>query len=204
MVFSSVSYVKLISLISTITTNWRQDFETFSRRIMSSMGKIESFDSTQETFPRYVRRVKNFFSANSVAADKQKYVFLNSLGRQHYNLLANILSPEEPEQKTFDELVDVLTKHFQPPTSVISGRYSLHSLCQEPDESIADFVVSLKKLIICCEYDAAVQQTLLRDRFVSGLANESTRKQLLTKDNTITFARAVGIATSVEKASIQA
>ena len=143
---------------------------------MSSMGKIELFDSTQETFPRYGRRVKNFFSANSVAADKQKYVFLNSLGRQHYNLLANILSPEEPEQKTFDELVDLLTKHFQPPASVISERYSFQCRCQEPDESIADFVVGLKKLIIRCEYDAAVQKTLLRDRFVSGLANESTRK----------------------------
>ena len=109
------------------------------------MGKIESFDSTQETFPHYVRRVKNLFSANSVAADKQKYVFLNSLGRQHYNLLVNILSPEEPEQKTFDELVDVLTKHFQPPAFVISECYSFHCRCQEPDKSIADFVVGLKK-----------------------------------------------------------
>ncbi len=103
-----------------------------------------------------------------------------------------------------DELVESLTKHFQPPSTVISERYSFHCRCQEPSESIADFVVSLKKLIIRCDYDAAIQKTLLRDRFVCGLTHESTRKRLLTEDNSITFDRAVEIATSVEKASVQA
>ena len=44
---------------------------------MSSVGKIESFDPTQETLPHYVKRIKNFFSTNEVADAKQKYVFLN-------------------------------------------------------------------------------------------------------------------------------
>ncbi len=52
---------------------------------MASLGKLESFDPIQETFPRYVKRVQNFFSANNVPDDRQKYVFLNSLGRKHYN-----------------------------------------------------------------------------------------------------------------------
>ena len=108
---------------------------------MSSVGKIESFDPTQETFPCYVKRIKNFFSANEVADAKQKYVFLNSLGRKVYNLLSNLLSPAEPEEKSLDELITVLTKHFQPTTSVIAKRYSFHCRCQTPNESIADFIV---------------------------------------------------------------
>ncbi len=76
------------------------------------MSKIESFDQTQETFPRYVKRVKNFFTANDVAVNKQKFVFLNSLGRKQYNLLSNLVSPDEPEDKTLDELITVLTTHF--------------------------------------------------------------------------------------------
>ena len=93
---------------------------------MATVGKIELFDSSLETFPRYVKRVKNYFAANDVAVGKQKFVFLNSLGRKHYNLLANLLSPVEPEDKTLDELVTVLTAHFQPSTSVIAERYSFH------------------------------------------------------------------------------
>ena len=159
---------------------------------------------TQETFPRYVKRIKNFFSANEVADAKQKYVFLNSLGRKHYNLLSNLLSPAEPEDKSLDELITVLTKHFQPTTSIITERYSFHCCCQIPNESIADFVVGLKKSSTCCQYEPQVQSILLRDRFVCGLAHEATRKRLLTEDNDLTFDQAVEIATNVERASVQA
>lgn len=171
---------------------------------MASVGKIESFDPNHETFPRYVQRVRNFFAANGIDADKKKYVFLNSLGRKHYNLLANLLSPEVPEDKSLDELVDKLTKHFQLTSSVISERYNFHCRCQEPHESIADFVVGLKKLIIRCDYAEAVQKVLLRDRFVCGLADEATRKRLLTEDSKIDFERTVEIAITVEKASTHA
>ena len=146
-----------------------------------------------------MKRIKNFFSANEVADAKQKYVFLNSLGREHNNQLSNLLSPSEPEDKSLYELITVLTKHFQPTTSVIAERYSFHCRCQTPNESIADFVVSLKKSITCCQYEPHVQSILLRDRFVCGLAHEAARKSLLTEDNYLTFDRAVEIATSVEK-----
>ena len=117
-----------------------------------------------------MKRIKNFFS-NKVADAKQKYVYLNSLGRKHYNLLSNLLSPAEPEDKFLDE---------------------------------ADFLVGLKKSTTCCQYEPQVQSILLRDRFVCGLAHEATRKCLLTEDNDLTFNQAVEIATSVERASIQA
>ena len=139
-----------------------------------------------------------------VADAKQKYVFLNSLGRKHYNLLPNLLTSAEPEDKSLDELITVLTKHFQPTTSVITEQYSFHCHCQIPNESIANFVVGLKKSITCCQYEPQVQSRLLRDRFVCGLAHEATRKRLLMEDNDLTFDQAVEIATSVERASVQA
>ena len=86
--------------------------------------KIEPFDPGQETFSRYVQRVKIYFTAHGVADDKQKFVFLSSLSRKHYTLLANLVSPEDPGAKTLDELVDTLTLHFQPKTSEIAERES--------------------------------------------------------------------------------
>ena len=170
----------------------------------TAFGKLEAFDPCQETFPRYVKRVQIYFAANAIPEERQKFVFLNSLGRKNYNLLAKLTSPEDPDTKTLEELVETLTKHFQPKTSVISERYTFHCRYQEPDESIADFVANLKKLIIRCDYEADFQSTVLRDRFVCGLAHESTRKRLLTEQNDLTFDRAVEIAVSVEKASLQA
>ncbi len=57
--------------------------------------KIEPFDTQLETFARYIQRVEIQFAATDVAAAKQKYVFLNSLSRKHYTLLANLVSPAD-------------------------------------------------------------------------------------------------------------
>ena len=135
---------------------------------MASIGKIDTFDQNQETFPHYVQRVKNFFLANGIEEERRKYVFLNSHGHKHYNLLANLLSPADPESKSFDEAVEALTVHLEPKSSVISECYTFHCHCQEPQESIADFVVALKKLIIRCGYTDEFQPIVLRDRFVCG------------------------------------
>ena len=166
--------------------------------------KIEPFDPGQETFSRYVQRVKIYFTAHGVADDKQKFVFLSSLSRKHYTLLANLVSPEDPGAKTLDELVDTLTLHFQPKTSEIADRYAFLCRHQEPEEDIAEFVANLKRLIVPCNYSVEFQKTILRDRFVCGLANESTRKRLLTEENKLTFEEAIAIAVAVEKATTQA
>ena len=166
--------------------------------------KIDPFEPSQETFDRYIQRIKIHFAATDVAGDKQKYVFLNSLSRKHYTLLANLVSPANPDSLSFDQLVEVLSKHFQLKSSIISERYSFHCRCQEVDESLTDYVASLTKLIVRCDYQQEFQATLLRDRFVCGLFNESTRKRLLTEDDKLTLERALEIAISVEKAGLQA
>ena len=67
-------------------------------------------------------------------------------------LLANLVSPDEPDSKTLEELVEVLSKHFQLKTSEFSECYTFHCHCQEPNETIADFIANLKKLIVGCNY----------------------------------------------------
>ena len=65
-------------------------------------------------------------------------------------------------------------------------------------------MVNLRKLIVPCNYDSAFQDTVLRDRFVSGLVHESTRKRLLVEKDDITFMRTTEIAYNLETASVQA
>ena len=124
------------------------------------------------------------------------------MGRTHFNLLANLVAPKEHETKSFDSLVATLTSHFQPKSSVIAERYKLSCRCQGPEESISDFVADLWKLIVPYNYDSASQDTVLCDRFVSGLAHESTRRRLLTEKDDITFMRAAEIAFELRAAEI--
>ena len=171
---------------------------------MTGLDKLELFNPHLETFERYVQRVKIYFAANGVREDRKKFVFLNSLGVKHFNLLANLLSPDDPTTKTFDELVEILDKHFRPTTSVVAERYCLNCRRQRENESIADFVADLKRLIVPCKYPADTQDMILRDRFVFGLLSESTRKRLLTEKDDTTFSTAVEIASSLETATVHA
>ena len=171
---------------------------------MTGLDKLELFNPHLETFERYVQRVKIYFAANGVREERKKFVFLNSLGVKHFNLLANLLSPDDPTTKTFDELVEILDKHFRPTTSNVAERYRLNCRRQRENESIADFVADLKRLIVPCKYPADTQDMILRDRFVFGLLSESTRKRLLTEKDDTTFSTAVEIASSLETATIHA
>ena len=194
-------FIEPTSFIESTMSVWQR---LSNMMAASALDKLETFDPRAETFERYVRRVKIYFEANGIVAERKKYVFLNSLGRTHFNLLANLVAPEEPETKSFDSLVATLTSHFQPKSSIIAERYKLSCRRQGPEESISDFVADLRKLIVPCNYDSAFQDTVLRDTFVSGLAHESTRRRLLTEKDDITFTRAAEIASSLETASAQA
>ena len=54
-------------------------------------------------------------------------------------------------------------------------------------------MANLKRLIVAYNYPVEFQKTILRDKFVCVLANESTRKRLLTEENKLTFEQAIAI-----------
>ena len=73
-------------------------------------GKIEEFDSEKEDWPNYVERLSHFFTANSITTDEQKLaVFLSVIGPATYKLLRNLVAPKKPGEKSFDDLVQLLT-----------------------------------------------------------------------------------------------
>ena len=72
------------------------------------LGKIEEFE---EEWPQYVERMDHFFAANGIDnADKKKSTFLAVIGPATYSLVRNLVSPDKPGDKSYDELVDALKK----------------------------------------------------------------------------------------------
>ena len=66
------------------------------------------------------------------------------------------------------------------------------------DESISDYIVTLKKLSIHCNYGEFLNRAL-RDRFVCGLNNVKIQNKLLNTSS-LTFDTACNIAISMELA----
>ncbi|CAB4015412.1 Hypothetical predicted protein [Paramuricea clavata] len=80
---------------------------------MTTIGKIDVFDETQESWETYVERVQHFFAANDVDDNHQVPTLLSLIGSKTYSLLKDLLLPEKPADKNFDEILDTYAEVFQ-------------------------------------------------------------------------------------------
>ena len=71
---------------------------------MTTIGKIESFDDTKENRETYVERVEQFFLANDFDDDHKVPSLLSLIGGKTYTLLRDLLSPEKPATKFFQQI----------------------------------------------------------------------------------------------------
>ena len=68
---------------------------------MTTIGKIESFNETQEKWETYVECVEQFFLANNIDDDHRVPTLLSLIGGKMYALLRDLLTPEKPATKSF-------------------------------------------------------------------------------------------------------
>ena len=165
---------------------------------MASFGKLGEFNPEKETFSNYVERLEQFFAANNTHADKKVAVLITVIGAVPYGILKNLVQPDLPKDKTYDQLVQTLKGHYMPKPLVISERFKFNKRNQKDGEKIADYVVELKRLATFCEFGDFLHDAL-RDRLVCGLKSDVIQRKLLSEDD-MTFDRACQIATAMETA----
>ena len=142
----------------------------------------------------------NFFDANGIdGAEKKRAVFLSVIGAATYKTLRNLLSPIKPGEKSYLELVDVMTKHFKPTPSEIVERFKFHSRTRRPGESVGVFVAELRSLAEFCNFRDTLE-VMLRDRIVCGINDDAIQKRLLAEP-ALNYEKAVEMAMNMETAA---
>jgi len=174
------------------------DEERNTRPPPQILGSLGEFHPAKDNISSYLERVQLYFEANTVEDDRKVAVLLTLIGGKTYDTLRSLLAPTLPREKTFDELLGVLKKHFDPQPLVIAERFRFYQRSQRTDESIANFIADLRRLSIKCEFGDFLDQAL-RDRFVCGVRTEAIQKKLLTEAD-LTIKRAQEIAQSMESA----
>ena len=166
------------------------------------LGKIDYFDADQEEWPQYVERLEQFFEANDITGDaaavKRRSTFLSVIGPTPYKLLRSLIAPAKTTEKTFEELVAVLTSHYSPPPSEIMQRFRFNSRVRKPGESVATYVAELRQLAEFCNFGDSLNK-MIRDRLVCGINDESIQKRLLAERD-LTYQCALTIAQGSEAA----
>ena len=131
--------------------------------------------------------------------ERNTAVLLSTIGIRTHAILRDILAPEALRDKSFDELVDALKRHFEPRSLLIAERSKFHRCNQAPGESVSSFVAALGRLTLHCEFGVHLDEAL-RDRLVCGLSSEADQKRLLTEPD-LMFAKAVEVVMGMETAA---
>ena len=87
---------------------------------MAILVKMGEYCPSSEEWPQYIERLEFFLIANKVTDNALKRATLLSvIGPRTFKLLRNLITPAKPGDKTYAELVEVLTDHFSPKQSEI-------------------------------------------------------------------------------------
>nr|XP_034311360.1 uncharacterized protein K02A2.6-like [Crassostrea gigas] len=175
-----------------------EEGQQFIQMRSSSIGKIESFDESIETWDVYTERVDLYFRANGVSVDLLVPSFLAVIGAKTYGLLKNIVAPTKPADLTYEQILQHLNRHLCPKPSVIAERFRFHKREQRSNETVLIYVAELRKLSIHCNFGDTLNDTI-RDRFVCWIKNESVQKKLLA-ESAFTLDGAIKIAHAMETA----
>lgn len=167
---------------------------------MPSIGKLEQFDDSTSDWTTYSSRVKLYFLANKVGGNEQVPALLTLVGPKTFNLITDLMSPDDPSQKTLAEISAALTKHLVHKPKVIGQRYRFYKRNQKDHEAIKDFVAAIRALATDCQFGNFLDQAL-RDKLVIGLKDTETQNKLLNEEDDLTFEAAVKIASGMEMTS---
>ena len=140
-----------------------------------------------------------YLTANKITdAGLKRSTMLTLIGADAFELLCDLLAPDAPTDKSFNQLKAALQGHLSPQPLVIGERYRFYQRDQRSGESIATYVAELRRLSRTCSFGAHLPEAL-RDRFVCGLRSAATRRKLLAAKD-LTFEAAVTAAKADELA----
>nr|CAI5830042.1 unnamed protein product [Callosobruchus analis] len=140
------------------------------------IGNIEPFSGVAEEFEVYLERMEHLFRVNCVDESLRVSMFVTLAGSKVYQTLKNLVAPTKPSELTYVQI-------------------------QKPDQSVADYIVELRKLASSCSFGEFLDDAL-RDRFVCGIRSEQLQRQLLSDDK-LSFKTACQRAQAAELAENQ-
>lgn len=208
-------------LITTLQQQSQQQITALVQQLQTSnsLAKIplfENFDGKQEKFTNYMERFENYATMKGVTEDEQKSQLLqSSVGLTHYNSLTAFLGPSKPiKDLSYTDLVKNLKQMLVPLRSTLVSQHYFLNVSQREDQSVAEFVASLQKDMVECEFiikhkcscqkeeEISCSELFLRAQFIRGLRDNWLREQLL--QSTITeFDKLITKAIALEASKIE-
>ncbi|VEN49427.1 unnamed protein product [Callosobruchus maculatus] len=160
-----------------------------------NVGHLSEFDAVNSDWSIYKRRLENYFIANDITdVGRKRAILLNLLTEESYKLVYNLCLPDEPEKKSYADLVSLLTEHFKPTGSVFSARYKFYNAKKSSTETAKEWAARLRDLAGSCDFGTSELQLVLRDLFIVSYDRGAVQDRLMEEKKSSTFQDVIEIA----------
>ena len=166
--------------------------------VSTSIGTLEEFKSNSD-WNIYRERLEQYFSANFIEADRQVSVLITAIGPGTYKALRDLCDPILPQNKTYDEICEILNRHYAPRVSVYKERKKFYNLQQANGETVSQWYARVKKGAVYCEYGAELEGQP-RNKFVTGMREGKTLDRIFEESHRTTLREILEIALKREAA----
>lgn len=136
-------------------------------------------------FVSFIAEMEEFFELSSITENKKKLTWLSySLGIEGKRVAKSALSKVTTETKYADLVTELKSIFYIKPSKTVA-RYIFGRRQQQEGETPMNFITTLQRLALDCEYKGEAEEENICDRFVIGLSTEYSelRSKLLEEEN---------------------
>lgn len=150
-------------------------------------------------YDEWIELLEAWLEANDITEEaKKRAIFLTNLGNKSYHTLRALVQPNKPTEQTYQVCKEILQKHYSPKPTEIVQRYRFYTCTQKVEETIPQFVATLRQLSEGCNFQEL--DNMIRDRLVVGCRDTAIQRKLLSEPS-LTLKNAYQTATAMEIAN---
>ncbi|KAJ7997983.1 hypothetical protein DPEC_G00217820 [Dallia pectoralis] len=106
----------------------------------------DEFKPENETWSAYVERMELLFEAHEVDDRKKVPILLSSVGAATRGLLRNLVQPDKPKDRTFNQIVTILKDYYEPKPLVIAERFRYRKCVQKSGQKVTEYAAELRQI----------------------------------------------------------
>ena len=153
---------------------------------------------------RFREQYENYELASDLtdkSQEKRAAVFLTCIGNDAYDVYRTMEFESPEDRKRLDPVIAAFEKFCVGAVNVTYERYVFNRRIQDSGERFDAFLGDVRRLARSCAF-AAVEESMIRDRIVVGIREDSTRHKLLQVRD-LTLEKAIDICRASEAAGRQ-
>ncbi|KAG1661281.1 hypothetical protein GQR58_021516 [Nymphon striatum] len=166
--------------------------------------KLELDGNASSNWKKFCRVWENYEIASGLNEKELKLrtaTFLTCVGPEALDVYDGFAFDSDADKQNIDKIIQKFEIFCVGKTNETFERYNFNMCKQNENDKFDAYVSKLRKLANTCNY-GTLQDSLIRDRIVCGITDNTCRKRLL-QEETLTLEKCINICRAVESTSLR-